>query len=46
MTTKIVLAVAIILGMASASFASPKSSLPKNGEALYFKYASGSDSND
>ncbi len=46
MTTKIALAVAIIFSMASASLASPKSSLPKHGDALYFKYATGSDSND
>ena len=41
MTTKIALAVAVVLGMVSASLAAPKSSLPKNGEPLYFKYATG-----
>ena len=44
--TKIAIAIAVILGMASASLASPKSSLPKNGDPLYFKYATGSDAND
>ena len=46
MIARITIALAIVLGMASASFAAPKSSLPKNGDALYFKYATGSDAND
>jgi hypothetical protein len=41
MTSKIVLAVAIVFSMASASFAGYKSDLPRKGEPLYFKYATG-----
>jgi hypothetical protein len=42
MTTKITLAVAIVLSLVSASFAGYVSDPPKKGEPLYFKYATGS----
>jgi len=44
MTARIAIALAIVFGLTSASFAVYKSDLPKNGEPLYFKYATGAES--
>jgi hypothetical protein len=43
MITKLALAVAVVLGMASTSFAAPMKSHTSASQPLYFKLATGAD---